>query len=116
MGVFMSNTLKGVIVILALMAVTGFYLLKQNEAQFQAEFSSHQGLDSAISMGRIEVKSFEDWCMKQGLKDAELEACIQRRKAKAKKLLELEKEAKVVPSVVSPNEDHQALPDQELHP
>ena len=112
MGVFMSNTLKGVIVILALMAVTGFYLLKQNEAQFQAEFSAHQGLNSAISMGRVEVKSFEDWCMKQGLKDTELKDCIQRRKSKAKKLLELEKETKAV----SPNENPQAQPDQEPKP
>ena len=88
----MSNTLKGVIAILAIVAVAGLYLLKQNEARFQAELSPHQGLESALSTGRVELKSFEDWCVSQGHQGQELEACIEKRKAKAKQLLDLEQQ------------------------
>ena len=89
----MSNTLKGVVILFAIIAVFGFYLLEQDKAKYQAEFSPHQGLQSALSTGRVEVKSFQAWCESQGHQDQALVDCVQKREAKAKKLLELEKTA-----------------------
>lgn len=89
----MSNTLKSVIILFAIIAVFGFYLLEQDKAKYQAEFSPHQGLQSALSTGRVEVKSFQAWCESQGHQGQALADCVQKREAKAKKLLELEKTA-----------------------
>ena len=82
----MSNTLKGVVILFAIIAVFGFYLLEQDKAKYQAEFSPHQGLQSALSTGRVEVKSFQAWCESQGHQDQALVDCVQKREAKAKKL------------------------------
>ena len=89
----MSNTLKGLIILFAIIAVFGFYLLEQDKAKYQAVFSPLQGLQSALSTGRVEVKSFQAWCESQGHQDQALADCVQKREAKAKKLLELEKTA-----------------------
>ena len=87
----MSNTLKGVIILFAIIAVFGYYLLEQDKAKYQAEFSPHQGLQSALDTGRVELKSFQSWCESQGHQGTALEDCVQKRKAKAQTLLELEK-------------------------
>ncbi len=88
----MSNTLKGVIILFAIIAVFGYYLLEQDKAKYQAEFSPHQGLQSALDTGRVELKSFQSWCESQGHQGTALEDCVQKRKAKAQTLLELEKQ------------------------
>ena len=116
----MSNTLKFVLVLIAILAVGGLYILKQNEAQFTAKLSPHQTLDTMINTGDVEVKSFKDWCRSQGHQGEELSACVKKREAKAKKLLELEKQAK------EKTEDATKLPkegdsssgdvEKELHP
>ena len=90
-GENMSNTLKGVIILFAIIAVFGYYLLEQDKAKYQAEFSPHQGLQSALNTGRVELKSFQSWCESQGHQGEALADCVQKRKAKAQKLLELEK-------------------------
>ena len=93
----MSNTLKAVIILFATIAVFGFYMLEQDKAKYQAEFSPHQGLQNALSTGRVEVKSFQAWCENQGYQGQELKACVQKREAKAQQLLELEKKAQEAP-------------------
>lgn len=89
----MSHTLKGIIIVLAILMVAGFYLLEQDRARYQAELSPHQGLQNAVTTGRVEVKSFQAWCQAQGHQGDALENCVQKREAKAKLLLELEKKA-----------------------
>ena len=90
----MSNTLKFVLVLIAIMAVGGLYVLKQNEAKFSASLSPHQGIDTMMTTGQIEVKSFHDWCSSQGHQGEALTACVTKREAKAKLLLQLERDAK----------------------
>ena len=103
---FMSTSLKLVLIVIAIGAVGGFYVLKQNEAQFQAEFSPHQDLSTLFNTGQVELKTFASWCKEQGHSGQALENCVAKRKAKAEKLLELERAAKVYPS--SPQTDNQA--------
>ncbi len=86
----MSNTLKGALVLIALMVAAGAYVLKQNESRFQAELSPHQDLSTLMTTGKVELKTFRAWCESQGHAGEELNACVQRRESKAKQLLELE--------------------------
>ena len=102
----MSTSLKFVLIVIALGAVGGFYALKQNEAQFQAEFSPHKDLSTLFNTGQVELKTFAAWCEEQGHSGQALERCVAKRKAKAEKLLELERAAKTSPS--SPQAEGQA--------
>ena len=87
----MSTSLKFVLIVIAIAAVGGFYLLKQNEARFQSEFSPHKDLSTMLNTGQVELKTFNSWCKEQGHQGPELERCVTRRKARAAELLELEK-------------------------
>lgn len=92
----MSTSLKIVLLIIAFGVVGGVYMLKKNEALFQAELSPHQDLSTMMNTGQVELKTFAAWCAEQGHQDQALEACIAKRKARAAQLLDLEKSASSV--------------------
>ena len=83
----MSATLKGIIAITLVCAVAFFVMLSRNQSNFEAQQLPNGNLDTLQTMGRSEVRSFEDWCQQQGYKGDRLSVCIKRRQARAQLLV-----------------------------